>query len=346
MTKFVLTLLFICSLNLFSQNITNPKKILNKIDKIISEEYELNLKNISYPPDCTVIRVFKEERECEIWAKDSQQDSLNLIMTLPVGSMDFAPGPKLKQGDCKTPEGFYYGNFAYYSSNWFMWIDLNNVEKSGKVGKGSAFRICLNYPNEIDRQHTQKAGFNNTGGAICVHGNSVSIGCVSLENKDFAQIYAFSKHHNSSKYGRVQFHVFPFRFENKTVEEKELLCKQYIHIKNYSTKNLLRLWKNLEFGYNLFNNNKKPLTIITNRKYMQENDLSENIIIIKKFLKEMVYYEGNIDFRFCANLKKAIEQYQKEKGVIADGIIGKETISILKNDGLVKISIEYIFVEN
>lgn len=343
MKKIFLIIALVCSAYLFSQNITNCNAILTVVDSLILKKFPEIINKISYPPDCTVIRVFKQERECEIWSKNSFQDSLSLIMILPICSMDFDPGPKLKQGDCKTPEGFYFGDFAYYSSNWFMWMDINNINQSGEVGKGSAFRICLNYPNKIDQKHTIISGFNNTGGAICVHGNCVSIGCVSFLNNNFLPVYSFSRHHNSSKYGKIQYHIFPFRFSKKTEIEINELSNKFIHRKKYSPEKLRRFWKNLQFGNNLFNNHKVPLSIITNRTYLQENDLSETIIIFKQFLKKKGYYSDEINAIFDSALKSAIIHYQRKNNITADGIIGNNTISKMRKDGLEELSIEYIY---
>ncbi len=343
MKKIILILTLLYSAFLFSQNITNPMAILTLADSITLKSYSDIEKKINYPPDCTVIRVFKQERECEIWSKDSSQDSLSLILTLPICSMDFEPGPKLKAGDSKTPEGFYYGDFAYYSSQWFMWMDLNNVEQSGEVGTGSAFRICLNYPNQIDQRHTTTAGFSDTGRAICVHGNCVSIGCISFLNKNFIPVYAFSRHHNSSKYGKIQYHIFPFRSAKKTESEVTEYSKNFIHHKEYSPNKLRSFWKNLAFGEKLFEKYKKPLSIITNRRYLQEDDLSETIKTVKEFLKEKEYYSDEIDCVFDSVLKSAVIQYQNENNMTSDGLIGNNTLKQMRKDGIEEFSLEYIY---
>jgi murein L,D-transpeptidase YafK len=346
MKKIILLFILACSISVFSQNISNPQQILTKIDTYILDNFPQISDIIDSPPDCTVIRIFKEEKECEIWAKNASQDTLSLITTLQICSMDFSPGPKLRQGDGKTPEGFYYGDFSYYSKNWFMWMDLNNVNQSGEVGKGSAFRICLNYPNRIDQRHTEIAGFNNTGGAICVHGNCVSIGCVSFRNNDFLLVYAFSRYHNSSKYGKIQFHIFPFRFSEKTEVEINELSNRFIHLKSYSSDKLRRFWKNLKFGDNLFNNHKMPLSIITNRTYLQENDLSEIVPTFKQFLNKMGYFTGEINSIFGYDLRSAVIQYQTLRHLTADGVIGNKTINKMREDGLGEVSIEYIYNDN
>ena len=342
MTKLFIIILCLVSTGL--QNITDPLEILSKIDGILKNDpAKIISDKLDFPPDCAVIRVFKEERECEIWAKDVSRDTLVLIMTLPISSMDFEPGPKLRQGDSKTPEGFYFGQFAYYSSNWFMWIDLDNVEESGNVGNGSAFRICLDYPNILDRNRSIKAGFNNPGGAICVHGNSVSIGCISFENKDFLPVYSFSRHHNTSEYGPIQFHVFPFRFENKDQTDRSTSARRFCHIGEFSEQNLLDLWENLETGYDLFKETKRPIKIVTNRSYFSSGDISNSINKIKRFLNEHYNYTGNIDNMFSDDLVISIVDFQRQNNLQTDGIIGRQTISRMREQGLNIIERGYIF---
>ena len=92
-------------------------------------------KGITYPPAYILFRSFKKERELEIWAANKQNDSLHLIVTLPICAVDHDPSPKLQEGDGKTPEGYYKNNLLYGSSYYFMWIKLNSneINKSGEV---------------------------------------------------------------------------------------------------------------------------------------------------------------------------------------------------------------------
>ena len=93
--------------------------------------------------------------------------------------MDFVPGPKFEVGDGKTPEGFYFPQFLYGSNYYWMWIKLTEreLDKPGRVGKGSSFKMCINYPNILDSVKS-KAYTLKTGGEICLHGNCVSAGCI------------------------------------------------------------------------------------------------------------------------------------------------------------------------
>ena len=246
-----------------AEDVRDPGKILAKIDVVIKEEVErwCAQKRLSYPPSAVVLRIFKQERELEIWAKNYGQKQLRLVRTLPICAMDFAPGPKAAEGDGKTPEGFYHPEFSYQSSNWWMWMDLGDVDARGKVGKGSSFKMCIEYPNALDRRRTRAAGFRETGGQICMHGNCVSLGCASFKNRDFLPVFAFARHHDAKRYGRLQLHVFPFRFDRVSVEDRTRAAKDWPHAESFGAEKLLGFWKNLEEGFDAFNADPNPLRL-------------------------------------------------------------------------------------
>ena len=323
---------------------TDPAALLDRIDEIVRKEFKAELSDFEYPPDCVVIRVFKQEKECEIWAKSPQQYTLNLIMTLPICAMDFEPGPKLKRGDDKTPEGFYVGNFAYHSKLWFMWMDIEDISARGRVKKGDGFRVCLNYPNYVDHRNSRSAGYGNkTGGGICVHGNCISAGCISFENLNFLPVYAFSRHHNRDKYGRIQYHIFPFRFDKTDSDMRKKLAERYTHADKIDRAYLLNFWRNLEYGYNLFEERKKPLYIDSYTDYYNLKDRAENISVIKKHLAETGYYKGEINDEFGENLESALNKYQIDHNLTSDGKIGKKTIAEMVKEGMAKVQVFYVF---
>lgn len=174
--------------------------------------------DVKYPPSFVLLKVYKEEAELEIWA-GANASSLKRIAEFPVCAMDFTPGPKLKEGDGRTPEGRYALDFYGYSKNWFMWMDLSpkNIDRRGRVGTGSAFRFCTDYPRDIDKARSKSIDIQTPGSGICIHGNCCSSGCPSLKNRDFAAVFAFVSHHNTEIYGKPMVEIYPFRI-NKSVD--------------------------------------------------------------------------------------------------------------------------------
>ena len=254
-----------------AKNIRKPDEILKAIDKIAETEIAgwCKAQGMHYPPDAALLRIFKKEKELEIWAKNDTMKTMKLVKVLSICAMDFEPGPKLKVMDAKTPEGFYHPEFGYESTNWWMWIDLNTINEQGQTGKGSCFKMCIEYPNKLDILRTREAGFSKPGSSICIHGNCVSIGCASLVNKDFMAVFAFSRHHNPAKYGKLQVHIFPFRFDKVTDWAVE--AKRFIHIKQFPEENLLRFWTNLKEGFDLFNQIQNPLDITSGKVLIKSN---------------------------------------------------------------------------
>jgi len=220
------------------------------------------------PPKFILYRFFKLEREFEVWAGNSRNDSLKRILLLPVCAVDDQPGTKLQEGDGKTPEGFYYSPLQYGSTADFMWIKLNNSELStyGKVGYGSSFKMCLDYPNSLDRLQTKTIMKNNNpGSAICIHGNCVSIGCISFKNENYLPVFLTAIYHNSMNYGPINIHIFPFRFEKINAQERQKFAKNVIQM---TENQVVNKWNNLEQGYTLFNKNRKAFKInIVKNKY-------------------------------------------------------------------------------
>ena len=242
--------------------------IEKRLKELIGKSYQERCEEIGvvYPPNYVLFRTFKLEEEFEIWVADKRSDTLSLLITLPICAVDNEPGTKLQQGDGKTPEGFYTCKILYGSSNGFMWIKLNSseIDDYGIVHTGSSFKLCLEYPLQIDRNRTRKFSGNvNPGSAICVHGNCVTAGCISFENKNFLPIFLSSKFHNTKSYGYPKIQIFPFRFSEKLKEEQAK--EVYSDMK---PENLISFWEELELAYKLFEKNHKAIKVtFTNNKY-------------------------------------------------------------------------------
>jgi len=67
-------------------NERNQQYIDNRIHKLIGKSMRkwMEAKGMSYPPQYVLFRVFKLEKEFEIWVGNSDKDSLQLIVTLQI----------------------------------------------------------------------------------------------------------------------------------------------------------------------------------------------------------------------------------------------------------------------
>ncbi len=315
------------------QDPRRPAAILERVDEMLAEQVaDWCRGKLNYPPSCTVLRVFKQEGECEIWASDDTMENLVLVTTVPVCAVDSRPGPKLRQGDGKTPEGFFTCEFHFSSQRWWMWMKLSEeaIARPGIVGDGSCFKIFIRYPSELDRCNTRIARFSDPGGAIFLHGNCVTAGCVSFRNRDFLPVFAFSRHHQSGRFGPVQVHLFPFRFdEHRSKPEREQLARAYRHHDVLGEEAVLAFWANLEQGFERFNAEPAPLTIrLAAQQVFREGDTSPLVAEIAARLRNEGLFAGTGEV-FSSDLATAVRQYQRAQGLAIDGVVGPATIQAL-----------------
>jgi murein L,D-transpeptidase YafK len=133
-----------------------------------------------------MIRVFKAESELEVWvAKDGVYRP---YATYPICYWSGALGPKLREGDRQSPEGFY-------------------TITEAELHHGGRWRRSLNigYPNVFDRVN------GRSGSVILVHGGCDSIGCFAMTNPVNAELYDLVSAALRNGQRHVPVHVFPFR---------------------------------------------------------------------------------------------------------------------------------------
>ncbi|MBI9075815.1 MAG: murein L,D-transpeptidase [Desulfatibacillum sp.] len=178
------------------------------------------------------IRIFKKEKRLEVWAwKD---DCYHHFKSYPICTYGLKGlGPKLKQGDWKAPEGFYFVTPSQMnpSSNYHLAFNLG-------------------YPNKYDRAH------GRTGGLLMVHGNCVSIGCYAMRDKRIEEIYTIADAalRNGQPFFRV--HIFPFEMTDKNMKKNK-------------GNEWFSFWQNLKEGYDFFEENRKPPNVeVQNGKYI------------------------------------------------------------------------------
>lgn len=170
------------------------------------------------------IRIFKEERELEIWVK--ADDRFALFRTYDIAAYSGELGPKLRKGDHQAPEGFYSVTPARMNPNSRFHLSFN-----------------LGYPNAYDVAH------GRTGSALMVHGSDVSIGCFAMTDEGIEEIYAIAE--AALRNGQPLFHVhcFPFRMTES-------------NMKKHSRSEWSTFWKNLKEGYDFFQNSGLPPNVL------------------------------------------------------------------------------------
>lgn len=170
--------------------------------------------------DPVFMRIFKKEAVLEMWMRHAGK--YHLIQTYPICAYSGDLGPKLKEGDGQSPEGFYY------------------VTKS-RLNPNSRFHLSFNlgYPNKYDRTH------GRTGSYLMVHGDCVSIGCYAMTDAKIEEIYELVEQALTQGQKYVRVHIFPFRMTEHMMQR-------------YRENHWYVFWKNLKEGYDLFEKSKMP----------------------------------------------------------------------------------------
>ena len=138
-------------------------------------------------PDCLLSYQFGPEQHILVVEKSTQ----NLFVysnysTEPVESFKITSGknhgPKMEEGDMRTPEGIYFFKSILYGED---------LPKTGDYGEKA---FTLNYPNPIDRKDSKD------GSGIWLHGAfdgekigipNNSRGCVVMKNEDLIRLSSY-----------------------------------------------------------------------------------------------------------------------------------------------------------
>ncbi len=141
------------------------------------------------------VRIFKQERELEIWARTGT-GVYALLDTWPICTYSGALGPKQREGDGQAPEGIYQVG-------------------GGQLNPHSSYHLSfdLGYPNAFDRAHAR------TGAYLMVHGSCVSIGCYAMTDTGIEEIYSLVASALAHGQRQVQVHALPFRFDGEWQRE-------------------------------------------------------------------------------------------------------------------------------
>jgi len=170
------------------------------------------------------LRLFKEERELEVWVEAGQGGGFALFRRYEFAGLSGRPGPKRRDGDGQVPEGFYVlgAGSLRPDTRHFLGLDLG-------------------YPNAYDRYH------NHTGGDILIHGGEDAWGAVALGEDAIGEVYTLVHAALSEGQSGVPVNVFPFRMTDRRMEQEWGRRPEWIEF-----------WVNLKEGYDFFENVKAP----------------------------------------------------------------------------------------
>ena len=169
------------------------------------------------------LRIFKEESTLELWVRDGPV--YRKFRDYEICNYSGHLGPKLREGDRQSPEGFY------------------SVPKSA-LNPNSSYHLSFNlgFPNRFDRDN------DRTGSFLMVHGDCVSVGCYAMRDTGIEEIYLLVEAALDSGQDAVPVHAFPFR----------------MHAARMTTASDSRwygFWTELKAGYDAFEANRVPPVI-------------------------------------------------------------------------------------
>ncbi len=195
---------------------------------------ESELKNAGFELGSKLyLRIFKKERLLEAWLEKNGR--FQLFKTYPICTWSGRLGPKIREGDYQSPEGFYF-------------------LKPNSMNPSSSFHLSFNlgFPNAYDRSK------GRTGSYLMIHGNCVSVGCYAMTDGVIEKLWVLTASAFRSGQPFIRVHIFPFRMTDRNMDA-------------YAGSRWYRFWENLRQGHDLFHaTGRPPNTIVRNRRYVFE----------------------------------------------------------------------------
>lgn len=183
--------------------------------------------------DPILVRVFKQEQTLEVWKRD-KSGRFAMLKSYQLCTVGGVPGPKIREGDKQSPEGFY-------------------MVTPGRMNPNSQFHLSydVGYPNAFDR------AWGRTGAAIMVHGEcTASAGCFIGTNEQMEELYGLAREAFMGGQKSFQVQAYPFRMTAENLA------------KNRRSPHLA-FWKNIKQGYDHFEVTKlEPKVDVCDKRYV------------------------------------------------------------------------------
>lgn len=171
-----------------------------------------------------LVRVFKESSELEVWKPDTG-GRYRLFKTYAICKWSGELGPKVKEGDYQSPEGFY-------------------KVTPGMMNPKSSYYLSFNtgFPNKLDR------AYGRTGSNLMVHGDCKSVGCYAMTDDQMKEIYALARESFNGGNQSFKLELYPFRMTEQNLDR-------------YATNPNIGFWRNLKQGYDALETDGRPADV-------------------------------------------------------------------------------------
>ncbi|WP_443938044.1 L,D-transpeptidase family protein [Pedobacter sp. MW01-1-1] len=181
-------------------------------------------------PFSLLINAYKAEGKLEIWLKNNTDKKYSLFRTYDFCEHSGTLGPKIKEGDLQTPEGFYSINVFNPMSSFYL-------------------SLGIDYPNAVDLVRTGKN--QSPGSDIYIHGDCVTVGCIPLTDEKIKEMYVLAVEARNGGQEKIPVQIFPFKMTSANMKK---YADDYPSLTNF--------WKTLEPGYAYFEKHKIPAVIL------------------------------------------------------------------------------------
>jgi murein L,D-transpeptidase YafK len=179
-----------------------------------------------------LVRIFKEEAELEVWKQDAT-GRFQLLKTYPICRWSGDIGPKEREGDRQTPEGFYTITPELMNPNSSYYLAINT-----------------GFPNAFDKANGRDGSF------LMIHGDCSSSGCYAMTDEQVGEIYSLAR--DSFTGGRTSFQIqaYPFRLTPA-------------NLARHRTNPHMAFWNMIKVGYDHFETTHlQPKVDVCNRRYV------------------------------------------------------------------------------
>ncbi|MDR3375079.1 MAG: hypothetical protein P4L98_15230 [Ancalomicrobiaceae bacterium] len=166
--------------------------------------------------DPILIRAFKEDNALEVWKRD-KTGRFALLRSYQMCAWGGTIGPKIREGDKMTPEGFYSITPSRLNPNSQFYLGMD-----------------VGYPNAFDR------ALGRTGAAVMVHGNcTASAGCFVVTDYQVEEIYALAREALNAGQREIQVQTYPFHLTA-------------INLAKHRRNPNIAFWRSIKEGYDHF----------------------------------------------------------------------------------------------
>ncbi|MBK5074658.1 murein L,D-transpeptidase [Budviciaceae bacterium CWB-B4] len=227
----ILVLIVIVSLLIYQNLTSRPPEGPGPDDGVIHPRPPETEKQIKFG-DRLYIRILKAEDKFELWFS-SDNKPYELYKSYIICTYSGGLGPKKKQGDHKSPEGFY-------------------STTKGLLNPNSSYHLSFNigYPNAFDRAN----GY--TGDFLMVHGGCASAGCYAMTDPIITEIYGLVEQAFAGGQKVVPIHIFPFAMTKNKMTQ-------------YQDSEYIDFWQTLKPAYDAFESNHRvPVVEVRDKRYL------------------------------------------------------------------------------